>query len=374
MSVGIIRINGVTKNDLLSKLRLEIAETDKALKQSNRKTRRSSIFKKFSAMFSLTGALGISSVTQAYAMEPQLEHVSATNPMGLGSFIFEKLFESLKPNGIEVKRENTFMYQLTNYLTDSLFKTQDMFHNDAIVHVFSAIWKVVLSFSTLIFAKKGIDMIKSRTLGATTVGASDFIIRMLCSLVMSFFSLDIASAGVKLANLTVKGLMALIGSGNMKFDTFTQISDAYTGSWFWTLAFIITFVIVGLRYWLRNLNLLVLGVMAPVANMAWVTDGGAMLGTLIREFVVSLTTPIVQALTLALGTTMLVEVNSKIDAGGFVGFINTMLIGLSTCFLIIFTPEFLRKFIHGEANPVKPILGLIMNAKRFPSSIMRMIK
>jgi hypothetical protein len=104
--------------------------------------------------------------------------------------------------------------------------------------------------------------------------------------------------------------------------------------------------------------------------MAWVTDGGAMLGTLIKEIVLSLTTPIVQTLVLGIGTTILMEAGNATS----MGFLNSILIGLSTLVTMVTVPDFLRKFATGSANPFKSAAQLYLQAKGIPGKFLKAFK
>jgi hypothetical protein len=377
--VDTIRMNGVVvyqRQDLLARLEQELQSTKERLEaESNRATRRSKNFKKILALIGFIGAIGVTCATKAYASNGALATASIQEP-SLWKWVLDKMVGGVipgMPDGFSMNREDSFGWKFAHYMTSTLFNTRDFFSNSSVLHIFNVIWYITMSFSTLMIGKKGMDMVKARTLGSSTSGAPEFIIRLLASVLMSFFSLDIVSLGIHLSNISISVLMNNIAKGAMNFENFTVFSESFLGSFFWFLGYTILFVVLGVRYWIRQINLIVLGCIAPIANMAWVTDGGSMLGTLIKEMIVSLTTPIAQAITLGIGTTILFEVNAH-NGGDFVGFLNTVLIGISTMFMMIFTPEFLRKFVHGSANPLKYAFDLFTKAKALPGRMMSAIK
>jgi hypothetical protein len=229
----------------------------------------------------------------------------------------------------------------------------------------------MLSLVVLMISKKGFDMIKSRVVGGKSGGAVEFIVRLLASSLMSFLTLDIIGLGINLSNMTTAVLMKAMAGGSVHFSNMlTGMADGTISALFWMVAFVVLFVILGVRYWMRQINLVILGCVAPVANMAWVTDGGAMLGTLIKEIVLSLTTPIVQALVLGIGTTILMEAGNATS----MGFLNSILIGLSTLVTMITVPDFLRKFATGSANPFKSAASLYLQAKGVPGKLLKAFK
>jgi hypothetical protein len=372
----IVKINGVAVGDTLAdRIVQEVELAKEQLNKASREVKRSKHFKKIIGLVTFLGVIGTSAVAKAETLDNNLA-VAAFNPESPTSFftgplgyVLEKLLSKI-PATIETPQENSAIWQLNNYMTNTLFQTQNFFTDPSIVGIFHTIWGIVLSFTTLMIGKKGYDMVKARVLGAQSQGATEFIIRLIASGLMSFLSLDLIGIGIQLSNLTTSLFMKKMTGGFMYFTNALQLAEAGFGSIFWMVGFVIMFVLLGVRYWSRQINLIVLGCMTPVANMSWVTDGGSMLGTLIKEVVLSLTTPIVQAAILGIGTTILMHVGTA----GTVGFINSVLIGLSTMCLMFITPDFLRKFTTGSFNPFKAGMDMFLRMKAMPLQFLKMVK
>jgi hypothetical protein len=379
----IVKINGVMQNYTLADKILEEVELAKEeLNKANREVKRSKHFKKIVGLITFLGIIGSSAIAKAESIDPNLaaaafsqepesptnatENVLTTGPF---SYLLKKLLEHVHID-INVPIENTFMGRFNNYMTDTLFHTMNLFTDPAIMSMFHIIWGIVLSFTTLMIGKKGYDMVKARVLGAHSQGATEFIIRLLASGLLTYLSLDLTGVGITMSNLITATLMRKMNGGFVHFTNALQVTEANFGSAFWMVGYIIMFVILGVRYWSRQIMLVVLGLMTPVANMAWVTDGGAMLNTLIKEITLTLTTPIVQASILAISTVILAHVGTL----GAVGFLNSMLIGLSGMCLMFITPDFLRKFTTGSFNPFKAGMDMFVRMKSMPLSFVRMFK
>lgn len=361
-----IKINGEQINSLTKKIEDGVETTIEELnKHANRETKRSKHFKKIIGLVTFMGTVGVASVAKA---DPAIDN-PITTPTGPLSFILEKVLKFIDVD-INVKPEDTFMWKFNKYLGDTLFQTQNMFTDPDVLYMFHVIWSIVLSFTTLIVGKKGYDMVKARLMGSQSQGGMEFIIRLLISGLLTFLSLDLMSVGITLTNLTVNLFMKKMSGGFFHFTNALQIADANMGSMFWTLGFIVMFAILGVRYWARQINIMLLGLMAPIASMAWVTDSGAMMATLVKEFMIHLTTPLAQAGILMAGTRLLMRVGTVGDSG----FLNSILIGLSTMCLMFVTPDFIRKFTTGSFNPFKSAVDAFVRMKAMPLSMLKMIK
>jgi hypothetical protein len=365
--VSTIRINGVKiyeSETLTERINKEIELTKEKLNEMSREARRSPRFKQIIGFITFLGTLGIASVAKAESLNT--EFLGQTHQVLMPSII-KLIFGDIDVN---VSKQDSGMWQLNQYMADTLFKTHDFFDNPSVITIYNSIWHIVLSFLTLMISKKGFDMIRARIVGGQSQGATEFIIRLLASCLMSFLSLDIMSAGIHLSNITTSVFMNAMKDGFFHFTNALSLAEAGFGAIFWFLGFIVMFVILGIRYWIRQIHLLILGVLAPIANMAWVTDGGSMLGTLIKEFVINITTPIVQSIVLGLGTVVLMQVATV----GTVGFFNSVFIGLSTMVVMITVPDFLRKFTTGSVNPLKAGLDMYLRMKSMPLQFMRAFK
>jgi hypothetical protein len=366
---------------LKEKLEGAIEEAKEGLNKMNRESRRHPNFKKVLVALSFLGTIGLTAVTQANAMGvPATAPIAPTAPSeGLFNdplhhpLLFALGFLSNKLTGQEMNlaKEDSMIWKLNEFMSTTLFTTHNFFGDASIVGIFNIIWQIMLSLVMLMISKKGFDMIKSRVVGGQSGGATEFIVRLLASCLMSFLTLDIIGLGINLSNITTGVIMKAMAGGSVHFNSMLAgLADGTTASLFWLIAFIILFVILGVRYWMRQINLVILGCVAPVANMAWVTDGGAMLGTLIKEIVLSLTTPIVQTLVLGIGTTILMEAGNATS----MGFLNSILIGLSTLVTMVTVPDFLRKFATGSANPFKSAAQLYLQAKGIPGKFLKAFK
>jgi hypothetical protein len=366
----ILKINGVPTQTLTDRIKDEVESAKEVLNKASREVRRSKHFGKIIALVTSLGVIGSSSVTHAATLDSNIS-VAASSPIGVSFFeyITDKIASHIMPE-VTVPQENSGMWQLNNYLTKHLFTNTDMFSDPAIIGMFHTIWGITLSFTTLMIGKKGYDMVKSRLLGAQSQGSTEFIIRLLASGLVSFLSLDLISIGIKLSNLTTAALMHKMSAGFFAFTNAVSYVDAGMGAIFWMVGFMIMFAILGIRYWARQINLVILGLMTPIASMAGVVDGGAMMTTLVKEVVLALTTPLAQAGILGVGTTILMKVGTI----GEVGIINALLIGLSTMCLMFVTPDFLRKFITGSFNPVKTGLDMFLRLKTMPLQMLRSLK
>src|SRR5437764_3652199 len=206
-----------------------------------------------------------------------------------------------------------------------------------------------MSFVLIIIGKKGFDMVKANVLGSNTIGASQLIIRLLASVVMTFLSLDIMQLGIQGSNLVIKTLFKALESHLIPYEALEKTNSI--GLVFWFIGFCFMTVILSVQYWVRQITIAILGVLTPVANLSWVVDGGAMLGTVIREFLTLITTPLIHGIVLAIGSVFLFEVTAHSTGNVWIDGFNSMMIGFSTMFLMICTPTFLRKFTTGSVNP-----------------------
>jgi hypothetical protein len=371
--VNTIRINGVVlgnKDTIAEVYHEEIEIIKEKLGELNRETRRSGWYKNILCAIGIVGTFGLgSSVVKAEAFSSPDSTGSIFG--GLGSYILDAVKDKMLNSPIDTPKENSLIWQLNQYMSKTLFTTFDFFKDVNILGIYHIVWYVIMAFMVIIISKKGLDMIKARVIGATSQGATEFIIRLLVSCLLSFFSLDIISIGIHFSNLATSVIMGNMSKGTMHFaNTLSTILDGGIGSFFWLISFILLFCILAVRYWARQINLVVLGCLAPVANMAWVTDGGSMLSTLVKEVSLSLSTPIVQSIVLGIGTTILTQVGGSND----VGFFNSVFIGISTLAIMIITPDFLRKFTTGSANPFSWAFKTFLQIKGMPLSLIKAMK
>ncbi|HLI46960.1 MAG TPA: hypothetical protein VKU94_07190, partial [Geobacterales bacterium] len=252
-------------------------------------------------------------------------------------------------------RKNTMIWHLNDWFQKTLLNTQDYFSNPEIISVFHTIWTICMSFVGLIITKKGFDMVKARVLGSTTIGAEELIIRLLASVVMTFLSLDIMHLGIQGSNLLVKTLFKALESHLVPYEVLKDTGGINLVMWF--IGYCFMFVIISLQYWVRQMTIVMLGVLTPVATLSWVVDGGAMLGILIREFITLLTTPIVHGIVLGLNSIFIRELIPK-TGNTWLDAIDIVMVGFASMILMVVTPSFLRKFISGSFNPLKVVAGL----------------
>lgn len=325
-----------------------VKQTNEMVESKNRQLRRSKPMKSMVAVLGLLTTLGYSSVAKAEG----LDGVEAKGIQGVISHLADHFKEKFSPHHLsdKIMRKDSTMWQMNDWMKDTLLNTQDFFDSSEILQFFNIIWHICMSFVVLIVGKKGFDMVKARVLGTTTLGASELIIRLLACVVMTFLSLDIMQAGIHASNLVVKTLFKAVESNLVPYDVLSKTGGINVVFWFIGFAFMT--VILSVQYWVRQITVTILGVLSPIATMSWVADGGAMLGTLIREFITLITTPIAHGVILTLGTVIIRELIPHTGHDWIDGF-NIVMIGFSTMFLMVFTPTFLRKFITGSHNPVK---------------------
>lgn len=365
------------------KLTEQIEEAEKQINELNRKARRSKQVKVASSVLAFLGTLAVASVAKAASIDP----TGGDIPQDPGSisqghetwqdWLLTKLFK-IAPNlptshnfqFHHVEKSDTLVWQVAKYLTDTMFTTVNPFNNAHIVSAFNSIGWLSMSFVTIIVAKKGFDIIKSKIIGGTTVGVGEMSIRLLLTLVVNLLSLSVIKAGIQFSNATIGKMMDLLSHGFWDFYGFVGGAQMAAGHIFWLAAFVVLFSVLAVRFWLRNINLMLLGVMSPIAALAQVNDGGAMLKSLFKEIGIHLTTPIVQAATLALGNIMMYEV-APVE---HYGFLSSVFIGIATFFLMLTTPEFLRKFATGSANPFKFAADTFVKLKAMPNNMMNLLK
>jgi hypothetical protein len=368
--VNTIRINGSTiynRETVREVIEKQIEEAKGQLEEVSREVRRNKVYKKIMVAVTALSTLCMSSVAKAESL-----HSSSSIPAeAVVPYLFNKAKDKLLYDGTApVEKHDTLLWQLNEYMSHSLFTNQDFFHNPAVVTAYHAIWGMSMSFLVLIIGKKGFDMINAHMVGAQTQNSGEFIARMLISGVLSYFALDFLSIGTNLSNLGTAKLMSLLSNGTQSFDGILGAAEAGIGATIWLISFVIMFIIVFLGYWVRQFNFAILGILAPVANLAWVTDGGSMLKGLIKEVILILSTPIVQCLVLALSTIFTIQVGTS----GTIGFLNSIFIGLSTMFVMLTTPTFLRKFITGSANPLGFALKTAIQLKTMPAGLLKVFK
>jgi hypothetical protein len=154
--------------------------------------------------------------------------------------------------------------------------------------------------------------------------------------------------GIQGSNLVIKTLFKAIESYLIPYEVLERTN--FLGLVFWLIGFCFMTVILAVQYWVRQVTVAILGVLTPVANTSWVVDGGAMLKTVIREFITLITTPVVHGVILVIGSVFMHEVTTMTGNAWLDGF-NSIMIGFSTMFLMVVTPTFLRKFTTGTVNP-----------------------
>lgn len=344
-------IDEVTIEDIIKN---ETLITEDVFKECNRETRRSKPMRVVASILAVVSGLALTTVAHAQSADPS---VPTTLPEIVKQWALNKI--SNIPEALS--REDSMMWQMNKYMNDVLLKTFDFFTNSTILDLYHTVSAITLSFTTLIIAKKGFDMIKAKMLGTSSLGLPEMIIRLICSLVIMFISLKVGSVGIALSNKITSTFFATIMQG---FVPTELVLKGVLGTFFWTITYVLLFAVLGVRYWIRQINMVFIGLMAPVASLSWVVDGGAMLSTLIKEFVTYLTTPIAQGAVIVIGTVMLTEVAANFT--GFGGVLSQLLIGVSTLFVAIFTPDILKKFIQGNANPLAFAMKTAMQLKSFP--------
>lgn len=366
-----IKINGVSvEKPLVTKFHEQVEILEKEINSKNRVVRRSKPMRKMLGFLGLILPLGIASVAHAQEFttnNPLMPNpTTGTLPIGENKGFFGMLANKMTEGGRnwiqdsvgvgEVARKDSVIWHMNDWLQNTLLHTEDFFDNPEIISVFRAIWTICMSFVLLIIGKKGFDMTKARVLGSSTIGASQLIIRLLASVVMTFLSLDIMSLGIHTSNLVIKTLFKALEVHLVPYDVLEKTNSI--GLVFWFIGFCFMTVVISLQYWVRQITIAMLGVLTPVANLSWVVDGGSMLGTVIREFVTLIATPLIHAIVLAIGSVFLFEVTAHATGNEWIDGFNSMMIGFSTMFLMVCTPTFLRKFTTGSVNPLKTAMAL----------------
>lgn len=361
----ILRINGVVQSPLRNDMQQYIESLNGEVKKLNREKRRNKLVKCIIAISSGLSTLGMEVVARA---EESGDTPPPFNPFA-GS-LAEKTWNWFV-NHTEVDKHSTFFWKLNEWASKTIFTTHDFFHVPDVQHIYWTVSHITLAFVGIIFAKKGFDMIKASMLGTSVIGIQQLITRMIASIVMTYLGMDVAGLAIKLSNALVHVLTGNLENGMIHLSNLYTVTGA-TGELLWTLAFILMFLILGIQFWVRQLSLVLLTMTAPVANLAWVTDGGTMLGTLIKELITNLTTPVVQGALLALGTIISTSVNQ--DTSGAFGWLNGILINFSTVFLMVTVPTFLRKFTTGSFNPLMWAMSTAKNVKTLPFAVAKLLK
>lgn len=333
----------------------EILATENILKEMNRESRRSKPMKIIAMVLTAVSGFALSSVAHAQSAD-----AAAEIPTSIAGLIKEWAKNKLSmPESLG--RDDSIMWQMNSYMNDVMLKTHDFFTNPTILELYHSISVITLSFTTLIIAKKGFDMIKAKMLGTSSLGLPELLVRLVCSLVIMFISLKVGSVGIALSNAIAKTFFGTVMEGVVPTQL---VLNGMLGTFFWIITYILLFAILGIRYWIRQINIVFLGLMTPIASLSWVTDGGAMLGSLIKEFTVYLATPLAQGAVMVVGTVLLTEVAAGFT--GFSGVLSQLLIGISTLFVAIVAPDVLKKFIQGSANPLAFALKTASQMKSFP--------
>jgi hypothetical protein len=360
-----IKINGVSiEKPLETQFNEAVEKVYTEINSKNREVRRSKQMKKVLGFLSFIIPLGMTSVASAHEFTPDNPLMpNPSIPNFFGQLAQKTLFESSRGYirdsiGLDgnVARKDSIIWHMNDWMQNTLLNTQDFFDNSEVIGMFRAIWTICMSFVMLIIGKKGFDMVKANVLGSTTIGASQLIIRLLASTVMTFLSLDIMSLGIQGSNLVIKTLFSALETHLIPYSVLEKTHSV--GLLFWFIGFAFMTVILSVQYWVRQITIAILGILTPVANLSWVVDGGAMLGTVIREFITLITTPLIHAIVLSLGSVFLFEVTAHATGNVWIDGFNSMMVGFSTMFLMICTPTFLRKFTTGSINPFKTAWSL----------------
>lgn len=366
-----IKINGVSiEKPLASKFNEEVKKLEDEINSKNRAVRRSKSMRNMLGFLGFMLPLGVASIAHAQEFatdnplmpNPSIPTLPLADSKGFFGFLANKLTEggsnyikdSVGVGGIA--RKDSVIWHMNDWLQHTLLNTQDFFDNPEIIGVFRAIWTICMSFVLMIISKKGFDMVKARMLGSSTIGATQLIIRLLASVVMTFLSLDVMSLGIHTSNLVIKTLFSALESHLIPYEVLEKTNSV--GLVFWFIGFCFMTVVMAIQYWVRQITIAILGVLTPVANLSWVVDGGSMLGTVIREFITLIATPLIHAIVLSIGSVFLFEVTAHPTGNVWTDGFSSMMIGFSTMFLMICTPTFLRKFTTGSVNPFKTALSL----------------
>jgi hypothetical protein len=379
-------INNPKHETLRSELEKQIEETKQEIEKKNRNTRRSKAVRKLLTFFTLICSLGMTSV--AGAEENGMGNHPVQNPQevfgeyndryfnsdhSLFGWLFRKAGGSVASHVETYTRDDSIIWKFNDFFKNSLLHTDNFFDSGAIEGLFKIVFMISMSFLGLVIGKKGYDMITAKVLGSNSMGTGQLIIRILGSIVMSFLSLKVVQIGIDMSNSVIQLFFKLVESQKINFDMLISYADGVgalggIGHIFWIVGYVIMFGVILVRFWLRQMELVVLGVLSPVATFSWIVDGGAMLGNMIKETIVNLTTPIVHSAILIIGTVILYEVTEQENIWAQIG------LPLATMVMMIFTPEFLRKFIHGDANPVKSLAKTALQVKAMPLKVMKLFK
>jgi hypothetical protein len=360
-----ITVGGVALEEekpLVVKFQERLKEVETEIQGKNRAIRRSKAVKSVVAFLGFIAPLGVATMAHAQSI-PLADDptIGLTQDKGIFGFLASKMLsstDSYVKNSVglgSVARKDSTIWHMNDWLQHTLLNTQDFFDNAEVLGMFHTVWTICMSFVMIIISKKGFDMVKARVLGTSTLGATELIIRLLASTVMTFLSLDIMELGIKGSNLVIKTLFKALETNLVPYDILEKTGGINVVFWFIGFAFMT--LVLSVQYWVRQITVAILGILTPVANLSWVVDGGAMLGTLIREFVLLISTPLIHGIILTIGTIFIREVVPVTGHPWIDGF-NIVMIGFSTMFLMIATPSFLKKFVTGTANPLKVVGAL----------------
>jgi hypothetical protein len=379
-----ITVGGVViqeKQPLIAQFNELLGSVEKEIEGKNRAIRRSKHIKKVLAFLGFIAPLGVA--TMAHAEELPLSDMpnDIMQEKGFFGVLASKLLKHgttkatdyVKDNvGLgSVARKDSVIWHMNDWLQHALLHTSDFFDNAEVVQMFHTVWTICMSFVMIIISKKGFDMVKSKVLGTSTLGTTELIIRLLASAVMTFLSLDLMELGIKGSNLVIKTLFKALESNLVPYDVLEKTGGINVVFWFIGFAFMT--IVLSIQYWVRQITIAILGILSPVANLSWVVDGGVMLGTLVREFILLISTPLIHGIVLTIGTIFIREVipvtgNEWLDA------FNIVMVGFSTMFLMITTPSFLRKFVTGTANPLKTVGSLGKGTLGTTTKLINMIR
>lgn len=349
---------------LRSKLDEVCKTVNDALESQNRKSRRHKLAKKLMTFFAVVSAMAYTAVAHAEEANPTLATTSVSG--GIPDWMMNAFINHIAGSSISHEAPASIYWKLNEIMTQTVFTTQDFFHNPDLVGMFTMVSYTAMSCTSIILAKKGIDMMKASTMGASSMGIGEIMLRCFGSVLITYLTLPIMSYGVKFSNVITQTLISNFAH-NLPYS---MSATSFIGEIFWILGFFLLFAILMIQYWVRQINLIVLGILAPISTTSWIVDQGQMLGTLIRETVVHLTTPFVQGVIMAIGTAIVTSIagHQGVDP------VNAVFASIATVFVMITVPSFLRKFVTGTVNPFKWAINTAVGVKAMPARLLALAK
>lgn len=364
-----------TKPTLIGKLDEVTKQVEETVDKMNRKSRRNKLIKKVVGLFGVISTLAYSAVAHAEEVAPNITQTPIPEqgiPERIANVLADRLIEHVTGSMPHAGETASIYWKLNEIASKSVLTTQDFFQNPSLVGMYTVVSFTAMSVTSLIMGKKCLDMIKAHTVGGSTMGVSELILRCFASVLLTYLTLPIMSYGVKLSNVVVQTMMANFGSGMIPMGVHGVGSFATTfiGEFFWIIGFFLLMALLMIQYWVRQINLIVLGIFSPFATTSWIVDGGAMIGTLVQETIVHLTTPLVQGGVMAIGTAIV----TSIAASQGVDPINAVFASIATMFVMLTVPSFLRKFVTGTINPFKWALNTAVGIKAMPARLLAVAK